>query len=89
MPAACTFDRISATAVPLSATPTADTITYTLWKANASTGLSVAVTTSTTQFTAVTNTTTGGSVSAAQGDTFAIGFSQTNGTSNIKSSVNS
>ena len=87
MPAACTFDRISASAVPTSANPVADTITYTLWKANAATGLSVQVTTSTTQFTAATNTTTGGSVTAAQGDTFAIGFSQTDAISAIHSTV--
>ena len=87
MPAACTFDRISATAVPTSASPTADTITYTLWKANAATSLSVAVTTSTTQFTAVQNVTINGSVTAAEGDTFAIGFSQNNGAPTIKSTV--
>jgi hypothetical protein len=30
---------------------------------------------------------TGGSIAAAQGDTFALGFSQTNGSPTIKSTV--
>jgi hypothetical protein len=87
MPASCTFDRISATADPISASPAADTIAYTLWQANAATSLSVSVTTSATQFTPVTNTTTGGTVTANPGDTFTLGFSQTNGSANIKSTV--
>lgn len=53
----------------------------------ATTSLAVSVTTSSTQFTAATNTKTGGSVTALQGDTFAIGFFQTDGAANIKSTV--